>query len=210
MSSLTPNRLERAKFLNEQVLELKNEISQRWYRFVQVLYPIYSEHLYQELGFRNWTTYVEATLKLPVTTVGNYLSPYTKLLSAGVDPSLVADVPLSRVSDLAQIARANDGKLDPEILQQARTARTRDESQAFKSVIAKEKERLGIEPIRTINLLVTETLYDLWRESTKLVAQINGEEVAKKHEVELLERSLVEFLRTDEAQEALQSVASNS
>lgn len=197
-------RLARARALDRQVAQLKTELEEKWFRFTAVLYPIYSEHLYRELGYKNWSSYVQDALKVPVTTIGNYLQPYAKLLSAGIDPSLVADVPLSRISDIATIARANDGRIDPELLEQAKTAHTRSESHAFKERVAEEKERLGIEAVRAINLLVTESLYDLFSTVTNLVAKLAQEPREKRHEILCLEMALVALLETPEIQTVIQ------
>lgn len=202
--SMSAERVARARSLDRQVVALRDDLQERWYKFTTVLFPIYSERLFIELGYRNWSSYVEETLKVPVTTIGNYLQPYARLLGAGIDPSLVADVPLSRVSDLATLARANDGRLDPDLLEQAKTAHTREESRAFKERVAGEKERLGIEPFRTISLLVPESLYDLFKETTFLVAQLAREPMEKKHEILCLEMSMVALQDTPEIRELIE------
>jgi hypothetical protein len=193
-------RLARARMLDRQVVQLRGELEQKWFAFARVLAPIHSDHLYFDLGYKNWTEYIDVTLSLPVTTVSNYLLPWRKLLQSGLDPELAKDVPLNRVNDLADIARANDGRIDPELIEQAISAKTRSESRAFKEKIHEEKERLGIEEIREIKLVVQKSLYDLFFHTTNLVCKLAQEPREKRHEILTLEMALVSLIETPEIQ----------
>lgn len=194
------SRANRARSLHAELLELRDAFVEKWARLGQLLYPIHEERLYRELGFETWTQYVRETLALPVQSANNFLLPYRRLLEAGIDPASVSDISRSNALDLADITQARGGKLDPELLEAART-HTHEEVHEFKDRIRAEKQVLGIEELRTIKLAVQESTYNLFWEMARVVAHQGGLPAPeKRHEVELLERSLVAFLQLDESQ----------
>jgi len=196
-------RLARAKALDKEAQRLRDVLHEKWWSFASVLHPIWKDELWRDLGYNNWSDYIHTTLNLPVTTVGNWLLPMRKLLLAGVDPEIAKEVPLSRVGDLAMLAQASEGRIDPEILEQAKTARSRQETQAFKETVHREKERLGIEDVREIKLIVNESLYDLFSTTTNLVAKLAQEPREKRHEILTLEMALVALIESPEIQEII-------
>lgn len=200
--ALQTERLTRAETLHAELVQLRDAFIEKWARLGQLLYPIHEERLYRELGFQTWTQYIRETLALPVQSANNFLLPYRRLIEAGIDPQSVSDVSRSNALDLADIAQARGGKLDPELLEAART-HTHEEVREFRDRVHAERQALGLEEVRTLKFLVSESTYNLFWEATKIVAHEDGRPVEKRHEIELLERALVAFIGLEDSQATL-------
>lgn len=194
IDELQIDRKKLAEELHAKVLERVNNLRERWYDVAEVLHPIWENDLYKELGFKSWGDYVQRIVKEPVQTLNNYLTPYRKLLESGLDPKVMAEVPLSAAGEISTIAKANGGKIDESLVEQAKNANTHEKKRAFREAIHLEKAKLGIESPRTINLIVPESLYDLWNQCLQIIADENGEQVMDKHKNMLLEAALAEYM----------------
>lgn len=204
-ASSDPERLARARYLDRQVQGLRDLLTAKWHSLSSILHPIWEEKLYEELGFRTWSSYLESTFHQPVTTINNYLLPYRRLLQSGLDPATIADVPLSNANELAALARANGGVIDPEILEKAREPHTRQQAQEFREMVRIERRRLSIEEPRKVGITCQESLYTLWRLGCDVTARLDGSPTTeRRHEALCLEVALVAFLESEEAKRIME------
>lgn len=182
------DRVERAKELHVRTIETLESMAQPWFVIADSLGWIEREQLWRELGYHSWANYV-SFLKIKLQTVMNYIVPFNRLLDSGHNPEVFKELPLSRVSALASIAKVNNGVIEPELIELAKQTGTRKKAQAFNEAVKKAKHESGLEEFRTIKVVVPQSLYDLWHELCQ--AKAGEKEITNADMLHVLEISLV-------------------
>jgi hypothetical protein len=152
---------EKAIVAADNITSSVHAIRTYWLELAEALAPIYENEYWHELGFNSWGAYIKA-IGMRVTTAMNSVRPYIELMKANISPRLLEEVPQNRAVELAVVAKASGGKLEPSLIEKAKDTGSRLKAQAFREAIEVEKDKYGIENFRTIKLTVPKSLYEMW------------------------------------------------
>ena len=153
------DRVQNAEALHVSVIDTCVDLAERWYKLSNLLIPIHElnlwKHLYYVNGdgtkeyFTSFKEYVTVVVQKPITTVGNSLYVHKALLDAGRDPKDLADISQSRVKSLASVLKAFDGAPPEdvwnELVDKARSAKTRQETREFNDLVSDACAQRGVE-----------------------------------------------------------------
>ena len=153
------DRVLNAEHLHASVIDTCHDLAEKWFKLSNLLIPIHElnlwEHLYyvdssgEKKYFTSFKEYVTIVVQKPITTVNNSLYAYKALLATGHDPKELADISQSRVQSLTRVLKAYDGKPPEEewepLVEQARSAKTRDETREFNANVQRLCASRGVE-----------------------------------------------------------------
>lgn len=105
---------EQAAIADDRLRGYARETEALWYRISSWLMPFKERELWRYVTpdesdsgagyYKSWQDYCDRRLGQRDTSINNYLAPYRKLIEAGQNPADYAEVPQSRVSELADVA----------------------------------------------------------------------------------------------------------
>ena len=153
------DRVRNAEEMHADIIDTCADLSKKWYKLSNLLIPIHElnlwKHLYYVNGdgtkeyFTSFKEYVTVVVQKPITTVGNSLYVHKALLDAGRDPKDLADISQSRVKSLASVLKAFDGAPPEdvwnELVDKARSAKTRQETREFNDLVSDACAQRGVE-----------------------------------------------------------------
>lgn len=159
------DRRRRALELDARVESLCHEAVNVKDRLYEVLIPIHEGGYWVELGFKTWKDYIDQSVKMRIQTIWNGLKPRLELLGYGIAFEDIKGVTIeSRLTKLALIAKMTSGKLDPALVEKAKTSpRVRNKESEFDTAYREQCQILHIEEPRTLRLVLDENLMGLWR-----------------------------------------------
>jgi hypothetical protein len=146
----------RANYFHTEAVKYGFSFIYGWLGLAKALAPIREERLYKELGYATWSEYTNQVFGKPPQTIDTSIRRFTMLKAAGLDPEQFADFLPSRVEELARIAVATGGHLEPELIEKARDTSKKGE---FKVAVRKAKSQLHIEQPIKLEVIMPESLH---------------------------------------------------
>lgn len=151
-------RRELAEKLHEEIVEVSDRLARAWYEIAELLWPVFALELWRELSYRDadgteipfscFNDYAEIVVRQPVTSLRNSIYTYHQVKQLGHDPATLKDIRLSRVQDLAKVLKAYDGRPPADVweplVEQARSARSRDEVSEYRQQLAQHLAVVGV------------------------------------------------------------------